>query len=680
MPFKPGLNNLKYILILLIFFPGILIGQRELSDSYFHRADSLIKEGKYQESLEVYKLYIDTEINADVPNWDTLSDVYNNSGVCYYVLRDFEKAAEAFKIALKIDREQGHETESERLSNLGMVYKKQGFYEEAISLFEEALVLAQLELNDPHDAETKALIRKNISKFLNNIGALYDSWSKYDKAIDYYERSLRIKEEMNDLEGISISLSNIGLVYNAWGKYDQAITNYREALLIDIEQGNKEHMAIRLNNIGLSFSKMREYDSALAYYQSALDLNVELGYNDQVATQYNNIGKVYIEKRDYAKANNYLKLALKIYDELNINPELAMVLLNLGENEMENGNYKMAMSYLEESIAISEEFDFTYQLQLDYVVLADIYSHMEKYDQALQYYKMANNIKDSLFTQDTHEQIADFEVKYDTERKEKEIEILRRQQIIRERLNYALMSIAILFFLLAGVIFWSLRIRIKDNRVIQREKMKSDRLLLNILPAKVATDLKDIGSTIPESFENATILFTDLVDFTEISSSLEPEFIINELNNMFSHFDAIIEKYGCERIKTIGDSYMAASGVPERDPDHAMNIVNAATEILQFMVERKKLSPVKWDIRIGIHSGSVVAGVVGVKKYIYDVFGDTVNTASRMESHSLPMRINVSESTYNLLKDEFAFEEREAIEIKGKGKLRMFLLHNKIRG
>jgi len=210
--------------------------------------------------------------------------------------------------------------------------------------------------------------------------------------------------------------------------------------------------------------------------------------------------------------------------------------------------------------------------------------------------------------------------------------------------------------------------------------MKSDRLLLNILPAKVATDLKDIGSTIPESFENATILFTDLVDFTEISSSLEPEFIINELNNMFSHFDAIIEKYGCERIKTIGDSYMAASGVPERDPDHAMNIVNAATEILQFMVERKKLSPVKWDIRIGIHSGSVVAGVVGVKKYIYDVFGDTVNTASRMESHSLPMRINVSESTYNLLKDEFAFEEREAIEIKGKGKLRMFLLHNKIRG
>ena len=170
-------------------------------------------------------------------------------------------------------------------------------------------------------------------------------------------------------------------------------------------------------------------------------------------------------------------------------------------------------------------------------------------------------------------------------------------------------------------------------------------------------------------------MFTDLVNFTSVSASLEPKFIINELSEMFSRFDAIIERHRCERIKTIGDAYMAVCGLPDPDADHAENMVSAATEIISYMNDRAKLAPVPWQLRIGIASGPVVAGVVGVKKYIYDVFGDTVNTASRMQSHSDPMRITVSENTYLLIKDKFSCTLRDTVEIKGKGMLKTYFVN-----
>jgi len=303
---------------------------------------------------------------------------------------------------------------------------------------------------------------------------------------------------------------------------------------------------------------------------------------------------------------------------------------------------------------------------------------------ALDYYRKAGDIKDSLFTREMHEQIADFEVMYETERKQREIELLKQREIIsnlerrRDRaIRNSLIAGLMLLLSLAGVIFWSLRRRVRDNRLIAYEKGKSDRLLTNILPYKVAADLKETGTTKPESFSNVTVFFSDLVNFTQLSAGLEPEFIINELNKIFTKFDSIIEKHGCERIKTIGDAYMAVCGVPEPNPGSAVNILEAAVEILDFMEERRKKSPVKWEVRIGVHTGEVVAGVVGVKKYIYDVFGDTVNMASRMESNSQPMKINVSEATYELAGQKFEFIEREPLEVKGKGKIRMYFLKGK---
>ena len=206
------------------------------------------------------------------------------------------------------------------------------------------------------------------------------------------------------------------------------------------------------------------------------------------------------------------------------------------------------------------------------------------------------------------------------------------------------------------------------------EKEKTEELLLNTLPLKVVNELKENGISAPESFENVTVYFSDIVGFTDISSKLEPSVLISELSEMFTVFDDIMTKYSCERIKTIGDAYLAVSGMPLKNEDHAENMIRAAEEIKNYLEERNKTTEVKWRIRIGIHSGKVVGGIVGVRKYIYDVFGDTINTASRMESNSEAMRINVSEATYTILKDKFKFIERDAIEVKGKGSMKMYFL------
>ncbi len=214
----------------------------------------------------------------------------------------------------------------------------------------------------------------------------------------------------------------------------------------------------------------------------------------------------------------------------------------------------------------------------------------------------------------------------------------------------------------------------EQKLLVEKEKEKSDALLLNILPSKVADDLKLKGFTEPEEFREVTVFFSDFVGFTEISSKMPPKKLIDELNELYTIFDDIMQHHHCERIKTIGDAYMAVCGMPEPDAAHAQKMTEAAVKIMDYIKERNLTSDIKWRVRIGIHSGRVVGGIVGTKKFIYDIFGDTINVAARMESNSLPMRINMSESTYFLLKDKYSFEKREAIEVKGKGLMNMYLL------
>jgi class 3 adenylate cyclase len=209
---------------------------------------------------------------------------------------------------------------------------------------------------------------------------------------------------------------------------------------------------------------------------------------------------------------------------------------------------------------------------------------------------------------------------------------------------------------------------------IDKERRKSEQLLLNILPKKVIQELKEKGNSSPEIFKNVTVLFSDIVGFTEISTKLPVETLISELNEIFTMFDVIIEKYSCERIKTIGDAYLAVCGLPENNANHCKNLVNAATEMMQFIENRNRTNTIKWQIRIGIHTGNVIGSIVGIKKYIYDIFGDTVNTASRLENHSEPMKINISLDVMKELGDLYRYEDRGVLEVKGKNKMQMYFV------
>jgi PAS domain S-box-containing protein len=213
---------------------------------------------------------------------------------------------------------------------------------------------------------------------------------------------------------------------------------------------------------------------------------------------------------------------------------------------------------------------------------------------------------------------------------------------------------------------------------VSLEKEKSDKLLLNILPGEIANELKEKGFVTPEFYKETTILFTDFKGFTQISEKMTPEELIKELDSCFSQFDNIAEHYQLEKLKTIGDSYMCACGLPIPDKSHAIKAALAALEIKHLMDEvkniKKSLGIPYWELRIGMHSGPVMAGVVGTKKFAYDVWGDTVNTASRMESSGQIGEVNVSEATYYLLKEYFDFEYRGEIEAKNKGKIKMYFI------
>ncbi len=206
-------------------------------------------------------------------------------------------------------------------------------------------------------------------------------------------------------------------------------------------------------------------------------------------------------------------------------------------------------------------------------------------------------------------------------------------------------------------------------KLLRAEQEKSDNLLLNILPREIAEILKNRSGTIADQYDEVSILFADIVNFTPFSAELSAREVVETLNEIFSYFDALVDEFGIEKIETVGDEYMAACGVPRACPDHAQSLVRMALQMCDYIATRPQRNGRRLDIRIGIHSGPIVAGVIGRKKFAFELFGDTVNTANRMQSHGVPGKIHISRATYELIKNDFVCEPRGKMEIKGKGEM-----------
>jgi class 3 adenylate cyclase len=220
----------------------------------------------------------------------------------------------------------------------------------------------------------------------------------------------------------------------------------------------------------------------------------------------------------------------------------------------------------------------------------------------------------------------------------------------------------------------------KSKRAIDHEKERSENLLLNILPQEIADELKEKGRAEARNFDTVSILFTDFKGFTRISEQLSPAELVEEINSCFKAFDAICRKYGIEKIKTIGDAYMAAGGLPVPSNESVKNTVLAGLEMMEFMIAKKKEAEsegrTNFDMRLGIHTGSVIAGIVGVAKFQYDIWGDSVNIASQMESSGEVGKVNISQSTWEQIKNEsmFKFEARGKVITKSKGEIEMWFV------
>ena len=243
--------------------------------------------------------------------------------------------------------------------------------------------------------------------------------------------------------------------------------------------------------------------------------------------------------------------------------------------------------------------------------------------------------------------------------------------------------------LLYGIYRWRTATLRKQKRILEqtvkertaevvKQKEKSEELLLNILPSEVADELKEKGYTTAKSFDEVTVLFSDIKGFTNVAEKMTAQELVKEINTYFSAFDGIIQKYGLEKIKTIGDAYVAAGGLPEKNSATVQNVVEAAiamqAEIGKLKQERVSSNKPYFELRIGIHTGPVVAGVVGIKKFQYDIWGDTVNLAARMEQSGVPGKINISQHTYELVKEQFNCVHRGKIEAKNKGEIDMYFV------
>ncbi len=224
----------------------------------------------------------------------------------------------------------------------------------------------------------------------------------------------------------------------------------------------------------------------------------------------------------------------------------------------------------------------------------------------------------------------------------------------------------------------------EQNKELEKEKRKSDDLLLNILPKEVAEELKEHGKAFPTLYQQSTVLFSDVVGFTQIAEKMTPKELVQQLDTCFHAFDQIVERNNLEKIKTIGDGYLAAGGLPVSNDTNPQDAVNAAIEMIAYMKELNASRGEQhkeggiWQLRVGIHTGELIAGVVGKNKFIYDIWGDTVNNASRMESSGEPGKINISQGTYELVKDQYKCHYRGVLEVKGKEDAGMYFVEGPI--
>jgi len=473
-------------------------------------------------------------------------------------------------------------------------------------------------------------------------------------------------------------LYSIGLAYYRF-KDDRSALSYLMQAEKSMPYGKSPHYYNILNAIGLCYRQSGVYDSAEYYFQKSYELVKQQHVHIWQGIIGGNLGITYYYEQRYTEAIPLLEQDVQICQERNKYADNAVKSLAiLGDCYLQLGNKAKGLAILQQSYQMVKDgnkwgnYDIIAPV---YPLMAKAYAETGNYKLAYDFSDSAKRVSDSESSQKNALILAGAMEKTDIEKHKAEIREHQKELKIQFLIRiFFTISIALLL-LVIFFIYRNYRNQKITNKLLSKEKKRSEDLLLNILPPEVADELKDKGVAEAKYFDHVTVMFTDFVNFTGAGEKMSPQQLIDELHHCFKAFDGIIDKYNIEKIKTIGDAYLAVSGLPVPDELHAEHIVNAAKEIIQFMCNRKKeIRDAAFDIRIGIHTGSVVAGIVGVKKFAYDIWGDAVNSAARMEQNSETGKINISQSTYDLVKDNFACTYRGEIEAKNKGMMSMYFV------
>ncbi len=703
---KGKIINLKFVALFITalqFYNNLSYSQNQV------QIDSIVKEiGKLPDDTNKVKLLYNLSSNYYAINPDTgikyglqalnLSEQINwKKGICfannkiginYWAKANYSKALLYQFKALDIQKELNDDNiKAMILGNIGLIYGDQDEFEKALENEQQALHI-YYQLKD----------KQGILKNLCNIGTLYNSVANYPKALENYFNALKISEELNDKKNIAINLNNIGDAYQFQHNLPKALEYELKALKNFEELGDKNNLAWTQRNIGQLYRLNLNYDSAIIFCNYADKIFEELNDKRGLGITLGDLGVIYQTKKRFSKALDYFFKALNNYQELDAKSGMSLSLGNIGNTFLDmykcdtiksifyfnktipkNKFIDSAINYLNRSILISTEINDKNTLIDFSLALSESYEMSKNYKNAYINYINYFNVKNSVFSFQNKLLITNLETQRDIDIKNKDIEIKDKQILIdkldiQKKQNERVYFIVGIILLLILIIFIAISIKNQkiSNDLLEVEKKKSDDLLLNILPKEVANELKEKGSADARFFENVTVMFTDFKGAIHNENS-SPHQFVEELNNCFKAFDTILSKYNIEKIKTVGTTYLAVSGLPTPNANHAYDMMNAALEIMEFMQNRKKeVGNMTFDISIGMNCGSLVAGIVGVKKFAYDIWGDTVNIAARMMHNCVPNKINISNSAYEILKDYYKFEYRGEIDAKNKGKLKMY--------
>ena len=526
----------------------------------------------------------------------------------------------------------------------------------------------------------------------NNLASIHAHNGDHAKAIEMFSRSRKLYEELGNKGGTAKAELNIGNIYQLQKDPEKALDHFQRSLIMFKEVGDVRSIALCYLNIGSLYLDKGDNRSAIMWHTLALDLQDSIGDRSGALFSLCDLGHSYQDLGEYTKALDHYERSLRISEELGEKRGSSIAMVGMGDVLLALGRPKEAVRSVQKALDNALAAGALLETKSAYDVLYRSHKALGESDKALHFHELLVQATDSLASEENQREVLRQEYLYtyekqaivdslanDAEKQRMQLENEASVAKEKNRRNVLLFS-GIGLLGLAGGLYTRLRHTRKSRAAIQKEKDISEGLLLNILPAEVAEELKRKGYADAQHFDKATILFTDFKGFTQASEKLTPQELVAELNVCFEGFDHIITGHGIEKIKTIGDAYMCAGGLPDPTSSSPKAVVYAALEMQAFMktrkAERDALGKPAFEMRVGIHTGPVVAGIVGVKKFQYDIWGDTVNTASRMESSGEVGKVNISGDTYHLVVQEtdLMFTPRGKIQAKGKRDLEMFFV------